>query len=252
MTPEESDPRRTLAAVAMELAGDVAVLAKASKDQADALEKLAGEVKHKTGKTTVKIRWMVALVALCLILSGAVLVGYVRIRDLVENQEVVKGQVLCPMYKIFLGSYQPETRTPGPDRDKYEATFKDMWTQYGALNCTGALVPPRYDLPHPPKPTALAPLGSLLSPPLSSLPVPAAVSVTTPPSSKPAGLRRATQRRVTRRVTTTTAKSSVKSSGGKSNGLIGSVAKALPKPKVDVGGDVKLGPVKARVRLHIP
>lgn len=248
MTPEESDSRRSLAVVAVELAAEVAVLAKASKDQADALEKLAGEVKHKAGKTTVKIRWMVALVALCLILSGAVLVGYVRIRDLVENQEVVKGQVLCPMYKVFLGSYQPETRTPGPDRDKYEAAFTDMWTQYGALNCTGALVPPRYDLPHPPKPTGLGPLGGLLFPSPALLPVPAAVSVPTHPTAK-AAPRRAVHRYVVER-TTRRRKSNAKSGGTKSNGLLGSVTKALPKPKVGV--DVKLGPVKAKLHLDTP
>lgn len=247
MTPEESDHRRTLAAVAVELAAEVARLAEASKGQADALERLTVEVRNKTWKTTVKIRWMIALVVLCLILSGATLIGYFRTSDLIANQEVIKGQVLCPMYKIFLGSYQPETRTPGADRDKYEAAFKDMWTQYGALNCTGALVPPRYDLPHPPKPTALGPLdvGLVVVPPAPP-PAVAPTAVVIRPRTSP------TTRRIARRQSTPKATQSRKSSsgGGKSNSLLGPVTRAVPKAKV--GADADLGPVKAKVRLHIP
>jgi hypothetical protein len=155
MTPEDEERRRKLAVVAAELAAEVPKLRDISNKQAKALEALTKDVRQKTWKTTIKIRWMVALVILDLVLSGAMLVGYLKIRDVVTSQETVRAQVLCPMYRVFLGSYQPETRTPGADRDKYESAFKDMWGQYAVLKCAGALVPPRADLvtttPTPPR-----------------------------------------------------------------------------------------------------
>jgi hypothetical protein len=150
-TPEDVERRRALTVVAAELGAEVARLTAASHAQAQALHGLALEVERKTWRTTIKIRWMIVLVIMDLVLSGAMLVGYLRIKEVVQGQEVVRSQVLCPMYKIFLGSYQPQTRAPGPDRDKYEAAFKDMWSQYAALTCAGALVPPRSDL-GPPRP----------------------------------------------------------------------------------------------------
>jgi hypothetical protein len=146
MTPEEVEHRRKLAAVAVELGAEVARLTAASQVQAEATASLAGEIERKTWKTTIKIRWMIALVVLDLILTGAAFVSFIKISELVHDQEVVRAQVLCPLYSIFLGSYQPETRTAGPDRDKYEVAFKAMWDQYGVLHCSGPLVPPRRDL----------------------------------------------------------------------------------------------------------
>jgi hypothetical protein len=72
-----------------------------------------------------------------------------QLQTVIHQQEVLRSQVLCPMYKIFLGSYAPSTRNPGPDRDKYEATFNDMRIQFQSLQCAGELVPPRSDLPVP-------------------------------------------------------------------------------------------------------
>lgn len=156
MTPDSEQRRLDLAATALALGKHVAQLAEASVEQAKALDGLVSETEKKTWQTTIKIRWMIALVILDLVLSGAMLVGYLKVSELVNNQEIVRAQVLCPMYKVFLGSYQPETRNPGPDRDKYAAAFNDMWGQYAVLACTGALVPPRSDLvtttaPTPPK-----------------------------------------------------------------------------------------------------
>lgn len=143
---DELERRRVLAVVAAELGDEVARLTVASSNQTEEIAKLRAELKVKTWKTTVKIRWMIALVIMDLVLSAAMLVGYLKISDLVRDQETVRAQVLCPMYKVFLGSYQPETRAAGPDRDKYQAAFRDMWSQYAVLNCSGALVPPRSDL----------------------------------------------------------------------------------------------------------
>lgn len=152
MTAEDDEHRRELVAVAVGLGEEVTRLTVASDAQASATRNLRVEIEKKTWKTTIKIRWMIALVILDLVLSGAMLVGYLKIKDLVDDQEVVRSQVLCPMFNVFLGSYQPETRNVGPDRDKYEANFREMRNQRAALHCRGDLVPPRNDLPTYPEP----------------------------------------------------------------------------------------------------
>lgn len=120
-----------------------------------------------------KIGWAIGASAVAVILVALVLVGYLkqvetsrqqaetsaRVLTLIEQQaqtsdrlEKLIVQVLCPLYKVLLGSYAPESRAAGPDRDKYEQVFTDMWNQYAVLQCVGDLVPPRADLvTKPPK-----------------------------------------------------------------------------------------------------
>lgn len=62
-----------------------------------------------------------------------------------------KSQVLCPLYSAFLGSYNPNTRAPGLDRQTYEQIFSQFRSSYQHLSCTTPLVP---------KPTTPAPQPS--------------------------------------------------------------------------------------------
>ena len=120
-----------------------------------------------------KIGWSIAAAAFAVVLSALMAVGYLkqvetsgrlttlieaqarttdRLEKLIAQQDLIRNQVLCPMFRVFLGSYQPESRAPGPDRDKYEQAFAEMRSQYAVLQCTGDLVPPRGDLvTKPPK-----------------------------------------------------------------------------------------------------
>lgn len=163
MTPEETEHRRQLAAVAVELGAEVSRLAAASQAQAEATAVLADEIEKKTWKTTIKIRWMVALVILDLILSGAMLVGFLQISDLIKRQDVVQSQVLCPLYAIFVRSYNPNSlAAKAQGIDDYNRTFAEIKRQYGALGCAAAEnyffdphtgdMGPRTDLPTPPPP----------------------------------------------------------------------------------------------------
>jgi hypothetical protein len=141
MPTEEDARRRKLAAVAVELGAEVARLAAASESQALALSGLATEMEKKTWKTTVKIRWMIALVTVDVILSGAMFIGYFTVSDLVKSQEVVRAQVLCPLYSIFVSSYNPNSlAAKAQGIDAYNKTFAEIQTQYGVLRCT---TPPR-------------------------------------------------------------------------------------------------------------
>lgn len=150
MSEQDDDRRRKLAVIATALGEEVVSLRAAEEQQSKEFSALREEIKKKNWRTTIKIRWMIALVILDLVLSGAMLVGYLKITDVIDDQEVVRSQVLCPMFNVFIGSYDPGSRTAGPDRDKYEDNFRQMRDQRDALRCTGPLVPPRNDLPtHP-------------------------------------------------------------------------------------------------------
>jgi hypothetical protein len=57
-----------------------------------------------------------------------------------------RSEVLCPLYSVFLGSYNPNTRAAGQDRKTYEDTFQVIRAGYAHLGCTSPLVPPA--IPH--------------------------------------------------------------------------------------------------------
>lgn len=135
-------------------------------DLEEAVDGLHESIEEQNLHNARKIGWSIGAAAFAVILSALVLVGYLkqvetsdrlarndeRIEVLISQQEVLRVQVLCPLYKVMLGSYAPESRAPGPDRDKYEQVFTDMRAQYAVLRCVGDLVPPRGDLvTKPPK-----------------------------------------------------------------------------------------------------
>lgn len=158
--PNDGEDIRALTAVAE------ALERRESKVQR-AVEDLRDEVEVQNLHNTHKIRWVIAAAAFAVIVSALVLVGYLKQQDtssrvvglveaqaqttarlekIVSQQEVIRNQVLCPLFRVLLGGYQPETRAPGPDRDKYETAFAEMRDQYSVLQCVGDLVPPRSDL----------------------------------------------------------------------------------------------------------
>lgn len=66
--------------------------------------------------------------------------------------EDTRSQVLCPLYKVFLGSYNPKTRAPGFDREQYDQAFVVIRNSYQVLDCSGPLVPP--PIPHASPPSS--------------------------------------------------------------------------------------------------
>src|SRR2546430_2437016 len=103
MTTSEDD-RRNLAIVATALSEEVSSLRAAEVAQGEQFRRLRVEVEKKNFRTTIKIRWMVTLLVVDLFLSGAMVFDYFKIADLLENREVVRTQVLCPLYNIFVSS----------------------------------------------------------------------------------------------------------------------------------------------------
>lgn len=88
-------------------------------------------------------KFITALIALAL-LAGFLGVETVRLEKAIRDQTEVREEVLCPLYGLILGGYDPDSRSPGPARQRYEDTFRTIREGYGVLSCSaGLLVPPR-------------------------------------------------------------------------------------------------------------
>lgn len=42
---------------------------------------------------------------------------------------------ICPLYSFILGTYAPQSRAAGSDRDQYVAAFSDMRLKFAQLGC---------------------------------------------------------------------------------------------------------------------
>jgi hypothetical protein len=84
---------------------------------------------------------------------GAVAVLAVVVAALFWRLQVTNARIdaWCAVNAIFLGSYDPDSRKPGPDRDKYNQAFDVLRDSYRQLGCSAPLVPPRTDQPPPPR-----------------------------------------------------------------------------------------------------
>lgn len=143
MSTEEGDRRDQLAIVATALGEEVASLRAAEVAQASEFHQLRVEVEKKNWRTTIKIRWMIALLVVDLLLSGVVFYGLAQIRHIVND-------AFCPLLAVFVGSYDPESRPAGKGRIAYEDSFAKIRHIYGpVLECPQIVVPPRTDMTPP-------------------------------------------------------------------------------------------------------
>jgi hypothetical protein len=91
-------------------------------------------------------RWLI--VGLLLVVGLVALTAFVAVRAqrTGDEQEQLRNDVLCPLYSVFLGSYDPKTRDKNPDpqaRQKYEDAFDKIRGGWMVMGCTDPLVPPR-------------------------------------------------------------------------------------------------------------
>jgi hypothetical protein len=56
---------------------------------------------------------------------------------------------VCPLYAFYVGTYAPQTRSAGPDRDAYIRAFADMRIKFIGLGC-GPAYPIVPGAAHPP------------------------------------------------------------------------------------------------------
>jgi hypothetical protein len=94
------------------------------------------EVRVKRAERVSMRTAIAATIVLFLVLSVA-LVAY---RGNVTDRRI---DGLCPILALVVGGADPNTRSPGPDRDQYIASLEVMRQAYADLGCTTPFVPPR-------------------------------------------------------------------------------------------------------------
>ena len=113
------------------------------------VQQLTGEVHRlndRADRTDRDKKWLV--VGLLLVVGLVALLAFVAVRaqQTATEQEQLRNGVLCPLYSVFLGSYDPATRDKNPDpraREKYEDAFVKIRHGWDVMGCTDPLVPPR-------------------------------------------------------------------------------------------------------------
>ncbi len=115
----------------------------------DELTKSIQELLHRTARSEEQIarserqtRWQWVVIGLIAVLFAVQ--GFTTYQQVQTNNRLddTRAEVLCPVWSIFLGGYNPATRAPGRDRDTYTATYGVIRDGYDRLGCTTPLVPP--------------------------------------------------------------------------------------------------------------
>jgi len=98
-------------------------------------------------------RWLVA--SLLGVVALVALVAFVAFRaeetgreaaQTAQAQEQLRAEVLCPLYGIFLGAYDPKSRDNNPDpeaRRKYDDAYDKIRAGWAVMGCTDPIVPGR-------------------------------------------------------------------------------------------------------------
>jgi hypothetical protein len=120
--PTDADRVRRLAANAGALAEKVDLLV-------DRVEELHDDLQTQNKALARKGKWFWAGVALNTLLAAGF--GWV-----VHDQFVTREQVLCPLYSIFVKSYNPNSlAAKAQGIEQYNRTFEDIRHQYDVLGC---------------------------------------------------------------------------------------------------------------------
>lgn len=127
---------------AAQLDEDVRALADTTEANTEAL----GRVERRLDRSdSDRRRFITAIIALAM-LAGFLGVEAIRLEHAIRAQSQLRAEVLCPLYGIFIGSYDPKTRDNNPDpqaREKYEDAFVKIRHGWQVMGCTDPIVPPR-------------------------------------------------------------------------------------------------------------
>jgi hypothetical protein len=64
-----------------------------------------------------------------------------QVQQAVAREAATRQEVLCPLYGVIVGSFNPDSRPPGPQRDEYLRNFEVINGSYPKLNCANPVVP---------------------------------------------------------------------------------------------------------------
>lgn len=144
MSEDDDRRRRELAASAATLATQVGLLTNRLDLSNQRVADLSARNERLSKRASQHSWWIVATVA-GLILDVALTIflfsSNAELRSTnVRLESSVREQ--CAFNALVLGSYRPESRPAGPDRDLYEAAFARMRQSYKTLECATPIVPP--------------------------------------------------------------------------------------------------------------
>lgn len=124
---------RILADAALKLSGQVSELTAVVETFGRRLKDTEALAKANTDRVTSNerkanlLRTILAFDILITILGIALGWSYFETNNRVDT--------ICPAYAFIIGSYAPQSRTPGPDRDQYNQAFADMRIKFKSLGC---------------------------------------------------------------------------------------------------------------------
>lgn len=118
---------------------------RALDDDVRGLASKVGGLGDRLNKIDRDKRWIVACLLGIVVLIALVAFVAFRAEKTGRDQEELRNQVLCPLYGLILGGYDPQSRAEGDARRKYEESFTVIREGYAVLHCTSPLVPPRSD-----------------------------------------------------------------------------------------------------------
>lgn len=131
------------------MTGDLIEQARILADRVGALSTAVDQLDRRAGRSEKVVVAVVAGLLLDLILSVVVALVLVQLGTANEHilatqarEAQTRQEVLCPFYSLVLGTYNPNTRAEGPDRDEYIRQFDVMRRSHKALDCQGPLIPP--------------------------------------------------------------------------------------------------------------
>lgn len=142
-----------LAAEARALSTDVEQLNEtvaANNAQIEALNRRADRAETLITRTWVFLAALVLLAGLTGTLLFQQLVTGNRLDQVVAAERTARQEGQCPLLALFIGSYNPNSRAAGEDRQKYEDAFARIRAIYAQLGCTEPAVPGRSDQTTPP------------------------------------------------------------------------------------------------------
>ena len=136
MVVTDEEARVALAVQAKALADTVSVLTKAV-DQLD---------KRATKGERINV-WVSLGLAVDLVLSIAIALIVSGLVGVIDREKSTRQDAVCPLYAVFLGTYNPGSRAEGAARDTYNQIFVTLQNSYNSLDCDDPIVPPRVDQP---------------------------------------------------------------------------------------------------------
>lgn len=107
----------------------------------EALRKAVEALVTRAEKSERRIAGIVIAIIIDLIFTSGFAALYYQQQRTAATLADTRAEVLCPLYAVFLGAYNPASRAPGPDREAYENAFAQFRYSYQRLQCTTPLVP---------------------------------------------------------------------------------------------------------------